>query len=33
MSPDTKTAEAINFPDAPATVRLQASDLASILGK
>ena len=26
-----KTAEAINFPDAPATVLLRASDLAAIL--
>jgi len=31
MSPDTKIAEAKNFPDAPATVLLRASDLAAIL--
>jgi hypothetical protein len=31
MSPDTKIAEAINFPDAPAMVLLRASDLAAIL--
>jgi hypothetical protein len=31
MSADIKTAEAINFPDAPATVLLRASDLAGIL--
>ena len=31
MSADTKTAEAINFPGAPATVLLRAPDLAAIL--
>jgi hypothetical protein len=30
MSPDTRAAGAINFPDAPATVLLLASDLAAI---
>jgi hypothetical protein len=31
MSADTKIAEAINFPEAPATVLLRTSDLAVIL--
>lgn len=31
MSSNTKTAEAINFPDGPATVLLKASELATIL--
>jgi len=33
MSTDTKTAKTINFPEAPATVLLRASDLATSLGE